>query len=165
MKKYLVNTTVIISLFFLTVGLGKVFHAYFNHGYSYIVRAEDDEEEDEHEEEDEEDEEDDEDEHEEEDEYYEEEYEIIYEEVPVEYYPVPQVTYVWVTDEGYDVDSDGDILVDAIDPNPFIHQSELFTDSDGDSVPDAYDIYPGEDDYYYIEDFDDNNNGILDSYE
>lgn len=75
---------------------------------------------------------------------------------------VPVITYVTVVDNGYNVDTDGDGLVDALDPNPEVHQKEFFTDSDGDGVADAYDRYPGEDDFHYIQFQDDNNNGILD---
>jgi hypothetical protein len=118
--------------------------------------------------EDDEDEEDEEEEYEDEDEYegYEEEY--YYEEVPAEeevLVPVPSVTYVWAYDTGFDVDTDKDGLVDAIDPNPTIHEKLLYTDSDNDSVPDALDKIPNEDDFLYQQDTDENNNGILDSYE
>ncbi len=78
---------------------------------------------------------------------------------------VPVITYVWVTDPGYDRDTDGDGLVDAIDPDPTIDQAKFFTDTDGDSVPDAWDLYPDQDDLLYTEDTDANHNGILDSFE
>lgn len=74
---------------------------------------------------------------------------------------------VTVTDEEYRIDSDGDGLVDAIDPNPTIKQSEFFTDIDGDGVPNAFDLHHDEDDFAYFDDAetDMNSNGILDSYE
>ncbi|MFC1722282.1 hypothetical protein ACFL0C_01395 [Patescibacteria group bacterium] len=117
------------------------------------------------EEEDEEDEEDDEDEH---DDDYKEEIIEYYEEVPIEdevLVLAPRVTYVWVYDAGYDVDTDKDLLVDALDPHPSIKESLLFTDTDDDSIPDALDQYPGVCDFMFQEDTDNNNNGILDSYE
>ncbi len=82
----------------------------------------------------------------------------------IEYKPV--TTTVIVTEEKYAKDSDGDTLVDAIDPDPLVSQKEYFTDSDDDGVPNALDSYPNEDDFaYYAFETDDNNNGILDSYE
>lgn len=83
----------------------------------------------------------------------------------VEVVPAPKVTYVWVTDAGYDVDTDKDGLVDAIDPDPQIPQIKYFTDTDSDGIPDALDQYPGEKDYSVFEDQDANHNGVLDSYE
>lgn len=93
-------------------------------------------------------------------------------EVEYEYLTVPSSNFlaeddavptVYTTiDWGYDKDSDGDKLVDAIDPNPTIPQSELFTDDDGDSVPNANDAHKGEDDYLYQEFEDVNQNGIAD---
>jgi hypothetical protein len=72
-----------------------------------------------------------------------------------------------VTEEQYKKDSDGDLLVDAIDPSPLVKQSEYFTDTDNDGVPNAFDRRHDEDDFAYFDDAekDANNNGILDSYE
>ncbi len=83
----------------------------------------------------------------------------------VEYKPVTKT--VTVTDEAYKIDSDGDLLVDALDPSPFIKQSEYFTDIDGDSIPNALDKHHDEDDFAYFDGYetDTNDNGILDSYE
>ncbi len=77
----------------------------------------------------------------------------------------PIVRYVTVVDPGFDRDTDGDLLVDALDPDPTIKQQEFFTDDDGDSVPNALDKHKGEDDLVYISFEDTNNNGILDSLE
>lgn len=82
----------------------------------------------------------------------------------VEYRPVTKT--VIITEPGYDIDSDGDLLVDAIDPDPEKHQREYFTDTDGDAVPDAYDRHHDEDDFAYFDDeLDANHNGLLDSFE
>lgn len=83
----------------------------------------------------------------------------------VEYKPVTRT--VIVTDEAYKTDSDGDLLMDALDPNPSVKQSEYFTDIDGDSVPNALDKHHDENDFVFFDDFetDENANGILDSYE
>lgn len=82
-----------------------------------------------------------------------------------EYKPV--VTTVEVTPDEYLKDSDGDLLVDAIDPSPYVKQSEYYTDIDGDGVPNAIDKHHDEDDFAYFDDLetDTNNNGLLDSYE
>ncbi len=134
------------------------------------VRAED-EDEDEHEDEDEEDE----DEHEDEEETSVQETKSTpkaskktetvrtVQEV-IEYKPVQKT--VTVTEDAYTKDTDGDSLVDAIDPDPLVDQRQYFTDDDNDAVPNALDQYPGEDDFsYYDFETDDNNNGIIDSYE
>ena len=82
----------------------------------------------------------------------------------IEYRPVTQT--VMVTKEDYARDTDGDGLVDAIDPDPFVPQSEYFTDTDGDGVPNALDQHHDGDDFAYFDsETDNNNNGILDSYE
>ncbi|MFZ1654323.1 MAG: hypothetical protein WBO92_00245 [Candidatus Moraniibacteriota bacterium] len=82
----------------------------------------------------------------------------------VEYRPVART--VIVTEEAYATDTDGDLLVDAIDPDPKVPQSEYFTDVDEDGVPNAIDRHPDEDDFSYYEfETDGDNNGILDSYE
>ncbi|MGB5019115.1 MAG: hypothetical protein WBO66_05300, partial [Candidatus Moraniibacteriota bacterium] len=62
-------------------------------------------------------------------------------------------------------DTDGDLLVDAIDPEPNRDQREYFTDTDGDGVPNAFDKHHDEDDFAYHDDDDADKNGILDSYE
>ena len=78
----------------------------------------------------------------------------------------PVTRTVVVTDEEFQKDTDGDELVDAIDPDPFRHQSEYFTDIDGDGIPNALDQYHDEDDFAYYEfETDENENGIIDSYE
>lgn len=74
-------------------------------------------------------------------------------------------TNTWVYDPGYNIDTDGDGLVDAIDPDPNVKQTLFFTDSDSDGVADAFDVYPGEDDFTYTNDTDVNGNGIVDSME
>ena len=70
-----------------------------------------------------------------------------------------------MNDPEFLVDTDGDLLVDAIDPEPDFDQREYFTDTDGDGVPNAFDKYHDEDDFAYHDDDDANKNGILDSYE
>lgn len=73
---------------------------------------------------------------------------------------------ITVTDPGYDIDTDGDVIVDAIDPDPARHQEEYFTDYDGDSIPNAFDLYHDEDDFAYFESAVDNDHdGIIDSLE
>lgn len=82
----------------------------------------------------------------------------------IEYQPVTET--VMVTKEDYARDSDKDGLVDAIDPDPFVAQSEYFTDIDGDGVPNALDQHHDDDDFaYYDLETDNNLNGIIDSYE
>lgn len=66
---------------------------------------------------------------------------------------------------GYNIDSDEDKLVDAIDPHPLIAENLFFTDSDGDTVSDALDKYPNEDDLFYMDFIDTNGNGIADTFE
>ncbi len=73
--------------------------------------------------------------------------------------------FVTQIDAGYDVDTDGDGLVDALDPNPTVHQKLYFTDTDNDSIPDFLDKFPNKDDLTQVEDTDKNSNGIIDSYE
>ncbi len=77
----------------------------------------------------------------------------------------PVIRYITIVDPGFDVDSDGDKLVDALDPNPNIPEQNFFTDDDDDGVPNVSDDHPGEDDYLYLTFEDQNRNGILDSLE
>jgi len=79
--------------------------------------------------------------------------------------PTPVVKTVRVPTGAYAIDTDGDKLVDAIDPDPKIPQQMYFTDSDGDSIPDVFDQYPGQNDFQFVDDTDSNNNGIWDSLE
>ena len=73
---------------------------------------------------------------------------------------------VLVTPPAYVSDLDGDSLVDALDPNPDVHQKEFFTDDDGDAIANAYDQFPGLDDLVtFANETDDNQNGIIDRYE
>ena len=82
----------------------------------------------------------------------------------IEYKPVTET--VLVTKEDYARDTDGDSLVDAIDPDPLVVQSEYYSDIDGDGIPNALDQHHDEDDFAYFDfETDDNNNGIIDSYE
>ncbi len=89
------------------------------------------------------------------------------EEVTRTYTVIEKVSQVvMVTPEEYLTDRDGDLLVDALDPNPDVHQRQFFTDDDGDSVANAYDSFPGEDDLVMLgSETDDNRNGIIDRYE
>lgn len=79
----------------------------------------------------------------------------------------PVTRTVDVTDAEYVTDTDGDLLVDAVDPNPLVKQSEYFTDTDGDGVPNALDRHHDEDDFAYFEDLevDENADGVFDSYQ
>jgi hypothetical protein len=72
---------------------------------------------------------------------------------------------VTVLDEKFRVDTDGDLLVDGLDPHPAVPESEYFTDDDEDAVPNAVDAYPGEDDFLVFDDGEDRDkDGILDSF-
>ena len=148
-------------------GLERFTSKFGNPNAAKIVYAEDEkEEEEEHEDEKEEDEK--EEEHEEEDEddddrrrsntttnTQEEQQEVVTENV-IEYIEVPnekvveeeipiiKKVYKWVVDLGFDRDTDGDKLVDALDPHPDM---------------------PGQDDIHFIEDSDKNQNGVIDSFE
>jgi len=79
--------------------------------------------------------------------------------------PAETQTVTTVVAQGFDIDTDGDKLVDKIDPNPTISEIELFTDDDMDGVPNAHDHFHGEDDFAYIDFVDSNNNGIADDLE
>lgn len=72
---------------------------------------------------------------------------------------------VQVTPPEYTMDTDGDGLVDGLDPDPKVAQQEYFTDTDGDGVPNAFDRHHDGDDWAYVEDTDANGNGVLDGYE
>jgi len=73
---------------------------------------------------------------------------------------------VTVLDEKFRTDTDGDLLVDGLDPHPTVPEKEYFTDDDEDAVPNALDVYPGEDDFFIFEDTDDQDgDGILDSFQ
>lgn len=135
--------------------------ARFNPFFAWIAQAEDDEEEE------------DEDEEEEEREDEDEEYSSSKNSSPSNQTTTRQViTYQQITKTtqtvapGYDKDTDGDGIVDAIDPDPSKDQREYFTDSDQDGIPNAYDKHPGKDDFTYDENAqDENQNGVIDSYE
>jgi len=86
--------------------------------------------------------------------------------IPVTRYEVRQVArVVTVLAPEYGRDTDGDLLVDGIDPNPLIHQKEYFTDADDDGIPNVFDRFSGEDDFSYFEEDDADQDGILDTYE
>ena len=129
-------------------------------GYPHVgvvLADDDDDEDDEDEDEDEDDEDEDDD-----DDYREEKKETI----SVTRYEVRQVSrVVTVLAPEYEKDTDGDLLVDGIDPNPLVHQKEYFTDADGDGVPNVFDRFSGEDDFAYFEEDDADQDGILDTYE
>lgn len=87
--------------------------------------------------------------------------------VEVTRYEVRQVVQtVAVLAPEYETDTDGDLLVDGVDPNPRVHQREYFTDTDGDGIPNVFDRHHDEDDFAYYDGEDDaDSNGLLDSYE
>jgi hypothetical protein len=157
-KRFFITLIIILILSPISVFVVNKYDILFNSNIDSIVLAES---KDDHKEEDEKGE-DEEDEHKE-DGYKEDEVE--YEEVVVyesKEPPPPQIRYITIVDPGYDIDTDGDSLVDEVDPDPLVPQQDYFTDTDGDSVPDALDEYPDEDDFAYTE-FEDNNlNGIID---
>lgn len=173
MKKFLTSelTNIVINFFVVFLFAFASFNIYTDLVRSALditnVHASSREDEDHEDEEDEEDE-DEEDRSDEDDYQAEEEFEYIYVSTPIEEVvetPAETLTginYVKVIDAGYDRDTDDDLLVDAIDPNPTIPQKELYTDDDADGVPNAYDAHPGEDDFLYLDYTDENNNGILD---
>lgn len=73
---------------------------------------------------------------------------------------------VTVLDEKFRTDTDGDLLVDGLDPHPTVPEKEYFTDDDEDAVPNALDAHPGEDDFFIFEDTDDQDgNDILDAFQ
>jgi len=82
----------------------------------------------------------------------------------VEYRPVQRT--VVVTEPAFATDTDGDKLVDGLDPNPLVPETEYFTDIDGDGVPNAFDQHHDSDDFVYLDDAEDaNRNGLIDEYE
>ncbi len=155
----------ILSLPILIGGLLVGFHFLPQQTFSQFViptaLADDDEdEEDEDEDEDEEDEDEDEDEYETSS-STKTKTEII---ETVEYQPVQRT--VIVTDPAYATDSDGDELVDGLDPDPLVHQEKYFNDSDRDGVPDVFDRHFDRDDFTFVDDAEDaNQNGLIDTYE
>lgn len=82
-------------------------------------------------------------------------------------YKTVLVTKVVTTlDPVFTTDQDGDRIVDGLDPHPRVHEREYFTDIDDDGIANAFDKHSGEDDFaYYEQENDENENGILDSYE
>jgi hypothetical protein len=110
-----------------------------------VVFAEDDEDE-----EDEEDEEDDEDEEDEEDDD-EKDTKKSYQESVITTYKLVEKT-VTTLDEKFKIDTDGDLLVDGLDPHPTVPESAYFSDDDEDAVPNAVDAYPGKDDFFIFDD-------------
>lgn len=152
---------VLLALFwFLLFGFGlrKLTSTYSKKvsGISFTaVYAEEDDDEDEDEEEEE-----DEDYEDSDDETPQESYETV-----VQLAPQPIVKNVTVIDPEFTTDTDGDKLVDAIDPNPTIPQWKFFTDTDNDGVAEAFDLHPNENDFLYITLEDSNNNGIVDTFE
>lgn len=87
------------------------------------------------------------------------------EEPKITYKEETYTEYVTITDADYAKDSDGDKLVDAIDPDPKRSQLDFFTDNDMDGIPNIYDAFDGKNDFLYLGNSDENNNGIIDSYE
>jgi hypothetical protein len=122
------------------------------------VFADDDEEEDEDEDEDDEDDKD------EDDEDDEKNTETRVQESVITTYRLVTKT-VTILDEKFKVDTDGDTLVDGLDPHPTVPEAAYFTDDDEDAVPNALDAYPGQDDFFVFEDeADQDQDGLLDSF-
>lgn len=72
---------------------------------------------------------------------------------------------VVVLDEKFRKDTDGDMLVDGLDPDPTVSQFAYFMDDDEDAVPNALDRYPGEDDFFTFDDAEDqDHDGIIDAF-
>lgn len=68
-------------------------------------------------------------------------------------------------DEKFKIDTDGDRLVDGLDPDPLVSQLAYFMDEDEDAVPDALDRFPGADDFFAFEDSEDQDgDGVLDAF-
>jgi hypothetical protein len=145
----------LISIFFI---FGITLKTNRNFVYPNNIYAEEDEKEEEHEEE-------------YDDDYnsnkdvikYETETITITEEIPVT--EELETVQVLTIDPSFKKDTDGDKLVDAIDPHPEASELLYFTDTDEDGVADAYDKYSDEDDFYYMTYTDENENGISDYFE
>lgn len=161
------NKKIIITIFILLVGISINFRYATKiknllvHNTISKVYAEDDEDEKEDEKDEDEDEDEKDDDNNEEESYY----ETVTVPSPKVTTQQPQIRYIYVTDVGYDRDTDGDKIVDALDPNPTISEYDLFTDDDNDGIPNAHDKYKDEDDFLYADFIDANNNGILDELE
>ena len=153
-----------ITIFTLFISLINSRDTLLNSGPQPVIAEDDDEDEDEDEEEDEREDER-EDEYEDDDDYEYIEYVTEPSESTTTLEAEPVATYINVIDNGYEIDSDKDLLVDAIDPHPLIPEINFFTDSDSDTVADAYDSFSGKDDFIYIEFQDLDGNGILDAIE
>ncbi len=68
-------------------------------------------------------------------------------------------------DEKFKIDTDGDRLVDGLDPDTAVSQLEYFMDDDEDAVPNALDKFPGADDFFTFDDSEDqDSDGILDTF-
>ena len=160
-KRLLYLLLILFSIFLLNL---FVFKNMNNISFpSQQIFAEDDEKEDEEEEKKEEGKEDEED----EDGYEEITIETITEEVdtPENIIGTPITKTVNLIEQGYNIDTDGDKLVDALDPDPAVPQWEYYTDDDGDTVPNVKDKHKDEDDLLYFDFSDENNNGIIDLFE
>lgn len=72
---------------------------------------------------------------------------------------------VVVLDEKFRRDTDGDLVVDGLDPHPTVPEQAYFTDDDEDGVPNALDQYPAADDFFAFEDGEDQDqDGVLDAF-
>ncbi len=156
-KNFKYFLAILLIALFSAVIIGSKTHlkSFSNSLIAYADDHEDEEDEEEHEDEDDDDDDDDEKSSNTEETV---EYETVEE-------PIIVQTTTVVVSQGFDVDTDGDKLVDKIDPNPTILEIELFTDDDLDGVPNAYDHFQGEDDYTFVEFVDTNSNGIVDDLE
>ncbi len=71
---------------------------------------------------------------------------------------------VTTLDEKFKIDTDGDLLVDGLDPHPTTPESAYFTDDDEDAVSNAWDAYPGKDDFFVFDDeADQDHDGLIDA--
>jgi hypothetical protein len=128
-----------------------------------VVFAEDDEDEEDEEDEDE-DEDEEEEEEEEEDEDEDDDTKKSYQESVITTYRLVEKT-VTTLDEKFKLDTDGDLLVDGLDPHPTVPESAYFSDDDEDAVPNAVDAYPGKDDFFIFDDeADRDEDGLIDSF-
>lgn len=151
--------TAVIGIFLVAALVFPIGAGFRSEASSFVSVAHADDDEDEDDEDEDEDEREDED----EDEDEEEKKEV----VEVMRYEVRQVVRtVAVLAPEYEKDTDGDLLVDGIDPDPKVHQREYFTDTDGDGIPNIFDRHHDEDDFsYYDGEEDADADGLLDSYE